>query len=509
MRIRLLVLAVISTCLAPFLLGQIFGAIKERDVALQYVEHGLNTSIRRVQDLFVEIQADTESTSSIIAANNTFQYASPEYCHDRLAAIKDKYERIEHISILTPEGTVFCSSINGVEGISARNSSAFSASLHNSNIYWGDVQKSVISKSVVIPSVMAVRKNGNIDYLIVSSLNIFALKRTTFQMFDVPLDKAALIDGNGKIVDSVSFTNQNVEISDDIVKQALTIDLGLITRPDLTHSTSYIGVVKFPMNSARVVFSAPVLEVYERAHHKMVVAIATATLEALILAFIAMVAVELLFLRAFRKISTLAAAITTGAEGQRITVKSPFADFTVLASALNLMVEKLEDASRLDSLTGLANRRALDSHLALGDQLILNGKQSFAIAMLDIDNFKLFNDRFGHAAGDAALQKVGQALTSFTKRNGELAARYGGEEFTLVLNESDEKVLLMHLDAVRRAVEDLAIAHPDSPYGHITLSIGYAMASPGLTMHKMIERADVALYRSKANGRNAISGAGD
>jgi len=196
MRIRLLVLAVISTCLAPFLLGQIFGAIKERDVALQYVEHGLSTSIRRVQDFFVEVQADTESISSIIAANNTFQYASPKYCHERLVAIKEKYERIEHISILTPAGTVFCSSIDGAEGISARNSSAFSASLRNSNVYWGDVQKSVISKSTVIPSVMTVRTNGNVDYLIVSSLNLFALKKTTFQMFDVPLSRAALVDGN-------------------------------------------------------------------------------------------------------------------------------------------------------------------------------------------------------------------------------------------------------------------------------------------------------------------------
>jgi len=126
--------------------------------------------------------------------------------------------------------------------------------------------------------------------------------------------------------------------------------------------------------------------------------------------------------------------------------------------------------------------------------------------MIDIDNFKLFNDRYGHAAGDRTLQSVGQVLRRFGKRQGEMVARYGGEEFTLIISESDPDLFRAHLEAFRRSIEDLNIPHPDSPHGRVTVSIGYAMAQPGSTMQQAIERADEALYRSKDGGRNRTSG---
>jgi diguanylate cyclase (GGDEF)-like protein len=214
---------------------------------------------------------------------------------------------------------------------------------------------------------------------------------------------------------------------------------------------------------------------------------------------------EFFFIRNLRRIGAFAAEITAGNQDRRIFIKSPLPEFKALVSALNLMVDKLEDTSRQDALTGIANRRALDAHLTQSDRQLAAGKGPFAVAMLDIDHFKLFNDRFGHAAGDKTLQRVGETLGRFTKRQGEMAARYGGEEFTLVLGDCDPERLLAHLEVIRRAVEDLDIPHPDSPHGRVTVSLGYSIAGSGTTMQQAIERADAALYRSKATGRNRIT----
>lgn len=508
MRIRLVVLAVLSFCLTPFLIGQIIGAQKERADALMNVEQGLKTSINRTRDFLLDVQADVENMAALIAINDSFQHAPPRECAKNLDRIRSMDERIEHISLITPQRIVYCSSVSSAEGISARGPSRHFKSNRHSDVFWGEVQSSSISNTIVLSSVSVVNKGSASEYLVVISLNLSSLKNDVFDLFQVPLGKVILVNGKGETLDSSALSQPDVSFDQDTIKASSSVEAGIIAPKTKDENASYIGVVKLPMNDARILFSTPLKEVYSREDQKLGFAIVISLFEVIILAGTVMMAIEFFFFRTLRKITKLASEITSGGRGQRISVKSPFADFKVLASALNLMVERLDDASKLDALTGLANRRALDSHFEHCDRLLAEEQTALSVAMIDIDSFKRFNDRFGHAAGDSALRKVGRTLRRVARRGTEMAARYGGEEFTLVLTITDAAKLNAYLDSVRQAVADLDIQHPDSPFGQITISIGYAVASPGMTMRQAVELADAALYASKAAGRNRLTAAG-
>ncbi len=504
MRIRLVVLAVIFLCLTPFLVAQIVGAHKERVASLARMEQSLQVSIDRVRDILKNTQADVENISANISISYAYQNTSPEICHDRLQKTRMLYESLTYISILTPQSLVYCSSVRGVDGIQAPDFMRIAKQANTQGTFWGETQLSGITSSLVIPSATAVRNDVDVDYFIVASVAASSLLGKALDAFDVSLTEAAIVDGKGSVLMSEQFSSPESLIGADLIRRSLDISSGVIADNISDRESFYAGVVKFPMNNSRFIFLAPLKEEYDRARNRLKGAIITALVETLILASITTFFVEFFFIRNLRRIGAFATEITAGNHDRRILLKSPLPEFKALITALNLMVDKLEDTSRQDALTGIANRRALDTHLAQCDQQLAAGKGPFAVAMLDIDNFKLFNDRFGHAAGDRTLQKVGEALRRFTKRQGEMAARYGGEEFTLVLNDCDPERLSAHLEVVRRAVEDLDIPHPDSPHRRVTVSIGYTVASTGTTMQQAIERADEALYRSKASGRNKV-----
>ncbi len=171
---------------------------------------------------------------------------------------------------------------------------------------------------------------------------------------------------------------------------------------------------------------------------------------------------------------------------------------------------QLENQSRTDELTQIANRRAFDDTLDEEWQRCRRKQQPLSVVMIDIDHFKRFNDVAGHLSGDACLQRVAALLAGEVRRAGELLARYGGEEFSLVLPgvPSDEASRLA--ERLRRAVETAAIDHPDPDLGpHVTLSLGVASRVPTADEQpeRLIEQADQALYRAKHAGRNRVMAA--
>ncbi len=126
--------------------------------------------------------------------------------------------------------------------------------------------------------------------------------------------------------------------------------------------------------------------------------------------------------------------------------------------------------------------------------------------MIDIDHFKLYNDRYGHVAGDACLRTVGETLSMVTLDSAVLVARYGGEEFALLLPGLDVKRTTALAEEARKAIEALRITHAENPCGHVTVSIGVECLVPEndqLAAH-LLEGADSALYAAKRRGRNRV-----
>jgi len=175
--------------------------------------------------------------------------------------------------------------------------------------------------------------------------------------------------------------------------------------------------------------------------------------------------------------------------------------------------EQLEDANRklatlsiTDGLTGLSNRRHFDDVLRAECARATRVGQPLAVVMLDVDYFKRFNDRHGHQAGDACLIRVAQALAAGMRRAGDLTARYGGEEFSIVLPNTGADEARQIGEALRRAIEELAIPHASADAAQVTISVGIAVQSPpgAADPDALLRLADAALYRAKDAGRNCV-----
>jgi diguanylate cyclase (GGDEF)-like protein/PAS domain S-box-containing protein len=166
----------------------------------------------------------------------------------------------------------------------------------------------------------------------------------------------------------------------------------------------------------------------------------------------------------------------------------------------------LEQLATKDGLTGLANRRCFDETLKAEWARALRQQQPLSLLMVDVDNFKAYNDTNGHVGGDECLKRVATAVASEMRVN-DLVARYGGEEFAVILPNQALKGAAIVAERVRSRVEKLASPDGRVPGQHVTVSIGAATAlvAPDNTAGQLVATADAALYRAKHMGRNRIS----
>ncbi|WP_095946378.1 sensor domain-containing diguanylate cyclase [Pseudomonas sp. ACN8] len=167
---------------------------------------------------------------------------------------------------------------------------------------------------------------------------------------------------------------------------------------------------------------------------------------------------------------------------------------------------QLELLAMKDALTGLANRRYFDVTLAMEARRAQREGTSLALLMIDIDYFKLFNDSYGHVAGDACLQSVGKIVEACVRRSSDLVARYGGEEMAVIMPDTDIYGAQIVAQLILDRLKQENISHEASPLGQVSLSIGIAAAAGSRLdrLQGLIEAADQALYSAKALGRNQV-----
>lgn len=169
----------------------------------------------------------------------------------------------------------------------------------------------------------------------------------------------------------------------------------------------------------------------------------------------------------------------------------------------------LKELATRDGLTGLSNRRAFDQMLMSECDRALRTQKPMALLFVDVDHFKLFNDRHGHQSGDECLRAVASVVSRHARRPLDLASRYGGEEFALILPDMDCDTACTIAEDIRIAVMALAIAHGAEGAGdHVTLSVGVASHIPGAAdgggPDRLLGAADEALYVAKRLGRNRV-----
>jgi diguanylate cyclase (GGDEF)-like protein len=176
------------------------------------------------------------------------------------------------------------------------------------------------------------------------------------------------------------------------------------------------------------------------------------------------------------------------------------------------LYQQLEDANHelkrlatFDGLTQVANRRRFDEYLQQEWQRMLRDQQHLSLILCDIDCFKLYNDTYGHQAGDDCLRQVAHVMRQAARRAIDLPARYGGEEFAVILPNTDQEGAVLVAQEIQLGVKRLGIAHASSKVDAIvTVSLGVTstIPSPLTTPEQLITAADKMLYQAKAEGRD-------
>ncbi len=208
-----------------------------------------------------------------------------------------------------------------------------------------------------------------------------------------------------------------------------------------------------------------------------------------------------------RALRQRAARLEARVDEQTVELRSTVEELRRAHADLGAANARLEELSLRDELTGIANRRRLQQALA---EEWSHTRQSIAFVLLDLDFFKLLNDTQGHLAGDLCLQSVASLLAAVARRDGGLAARYGGEEFAVLLPGIGLAGALKVAEQLREGIEALAIPNEAAPLKRITASFGVVALTPapGQVHEDLIEAADLALYRAKAEGKNRVCAGG-
>lgn len=165
----------------------------------------------------------------------------------------------------------------------------------------------------------------------------------------------------------------------------------------------------------------------------------------------------------------------------------------------------LRSLAYLDGLTGISSRRYFDQYIEAQVAQAFRKQEPLSVLLIDIDYFKQYNDRFGHLAGDDCLRHVAKLIQSCCLRPADLGARYGGEEFVMVLPDTNQEGLEHIAQRLKEALQEKAIAHPQSPTKLLTVSAGGATYMPGASPCKteqLLVLADTMLYQAKGQGRN-------
>jgi diguanylate cyclase (GGDEF)-like protein len=183
-------------------------------------------------------------------------------------------------------------------------------------------------------------------------------------------------------------------------------------------------------------------------------------------------------------------------------------EVTMLYAGVIRLNARLADQAAIDVTTALFNRRHFNRQLHVTLRDAVRRHEPIGLLLIDVDHFKLFNDCYGHLAGDDCLYQVAQAIAGAIRRPGDVAARYGGEEFAVILPATDPDGARHMAERVLAAIRSLALDHAASPTAEIvTVSIGVGTGTPGTRFEDLLRAADEALYAAKRAGRDRMCAA--
>jgi diguanylate cyclase (GGDEF)-like protein len=445
-------------------------------------------------------------------------------CNQTLADLTGSVPWIRGIAVANVEGRFTCGSDPAVRGLNVSDRPYFVNALRSRDFALSDY---LIKRVGGAPGVMAtypiVKDGGAVAGVIVASIDLQWIGELAANAAQNSGTSVFMIDGNGTLL--VGSPDQRPYLGKrfaehELTQQMLARDEGTLTTVGFDGIHRILAYVRVPSTQAHLAVGLDESVVHSGIDREISIAYVQLGMFGLLVLLAAWFGGERLILRPIRSLVRTATQFGRGDLRARAANESWMAEFEPLAAALDDMAAKLaareeelqianqhlEELASLDGLTGLANRRGFDRELERTWRQADERRQPLALMMIDIDHFKLFNDRYGHVRGDACLRAVGETLSMVTLDEAVIVARYGGEEFALLLPGLGIERTTEIAEEARTAIEDLLITHADATCGIVTISIGVesVVPEPGQSAADLVEAADLALYDAKRRGRNAV-----
>jgi diguanylate cyclase (GGDEF)-like protein len=479
---------------------------------------------RRGADGQRELILTTKTMLQILARAYVGSLASGTTCNFYLSDLAAGMPWVNGVSIVDADGKIKCSTVPRTIGLDLSDQPHLRTAMETGEFVIG---KYMIGKLHQKPTFVAVYPTHAIDAsnrgAVLTSVDLQWVNGLIATLKRRAGSSVLLVDGAGTVIagglGKTEWTGQRIHET-PFFKRLGESDEGALRSEGLDGERRIFGFVRVASSDARLVVGLNEAEVLQSVDREILMAYIQLGFFGLLVLLIAWFGGERLIVDPIRSLARVAERFGRGDLRARATRTAWAKEFAPLTTALNDMAHRLaereqqlrdanshlQELASSDALSGLANRRSFDSRLAADWQRAGKFGRPVALLMIDVDHFKLFNDRYGHVEGDVCLRRIGKLLRETATGEDDLPARYGGEEFALLLAGADIHTALARGERLRRAVEALCIAHASSPNGQVTVSVGVASLIPALTAppEQLIEAADIALYNAKRRGRNAV-----
>jgi diguanylate cyclase (GGDEF)-like protein len=451
-------------------------------------------------------------------------------CEILRASLPTNLPWIRSIMIVSKDGVVQCSTLNIQVGLNIGERAYFKKAKATRDFVFSDY---LFGKTNSRPMMMAAYPvaaiNPEEDSVVVAGINIDWLSEIMNNLGGRPGVLAALIDSAGivlaapadqayligRAVDTVPLLSAIADkaIGSDLAQGSLSFDA-----PDGTRRA--ISFARIADTQSRLIVSIDEAKVSADIDREILTAYLQLGFVCLFVLLGALVAAQKLIIQPIELMAEMAKRFGVGDWTARAPRSGLPSEFVPLARAFYAMAAQLAERERelvasndrlavmasSDVLSGLANRRGIQSRLDFEWMRAQQDDGELSLLMIDVDHFKLFNDTYGHPEGDACLSRLGETLAGIAAETMGFAGRYGGEEFCLLLPDTDVFGALEIGETVRAAVQELMIPHTTSIHQTVTVSVGVACSRPNAAQKSgdLIEAADAALYAAKHRGRNTV-----
>ncbi len=521
-RARLVVLALLA--IAPFVIERVHGLEKARVDRMERANNEVMELAWRGVDAQREIVYSVRALVQIVSRVYAKAPLEAPGCNQYLTDLTANIPWIRDVSVAATDGRIKCSTEPLAVGLNVSDRPHFQEALNSREF---GLSTYLINHVHQAPSVVAtfpvIADDGAPKGVVLAVINLQWIGDLATTAAQHSGASVLMLDGGGTVIagsaDEQTFIGKRFA-GHDLTQAMLKEDEGSITTKGFDGVGRIFAYVRVPWTQARLAVGLDESVVHSGIDREIDFAYLQLVVVGLFVLIVVWFGGEQLVVRPIRSLVRTATRFGRGDLHVRAAYEPWVAEFAPLAAALDDMAAKLamreeelrianehlEELASLDGLTGLANRRAFDRQIAHDWQRACEHREPVALMMIDIDHFKLFNDRYGHVAGDTCLRAVGETLSLVTLEEAVLVARYGGEEFALLLPGLNIERASALADEARRAIEDLCINHSESPCGYVTVSIGVESFVPDRYQEPaaLIEAADSALYDAKRRGRNTV-----